>query len=113
MFLSHGRATVPLVLLWEWDRPKIVVTHWTGTVYEVIATSQVEEERSLLELRHVRSACDYRMRANWAWGRLLPGKLALYLPNSALCLHPAADFLIHHGPGGSRARRDGSAEPRL
>jgi IS605 OrfB family transposase len=57
LFLSNGHTNVPLILFWEWDRPKTVVVHWTGTEYEAIATYQVgedkpeEEERSLQERR--------------------------------------------------------------
>jgi IS605 OrfB family transposase len=57
LFLSNGRTNAPLVLFWQWERPKTVVVHWTGTEYEAIATYQVglekpaEEERSVEERR--------------------------------------------------------------
>jgi putative transposase len=43
LFLSNGRTNAPLVLFWEWERPKTVVVHWTGTEYEAIATYRVGE----------------------------------------------------------------------
>ena len=57
LILSNGRENAPLVLFWEWDRPKTVVIHWTGSEYEAIATYQIgqdlseEEEVSLQERR--------------------------------------------------------------
>ena len=36
--LSNGKQNAPLVLPWPWDLPQTVVVHWTGTVYEAIAT---------------------------------------------------------------------------
>jgi len=57
LILSNGRENAPLVLFWEWDLPKTVVIHWTGSQYEAIATYQIgkdlpqEEEVSLEERR--------------------------------------------------------------
>ncbi|HLH62475.1 MAG TPA: transposase [Ktedonobacteraceae bacterium] len=40
--LSNGKGNQPLILEWQWETPKTVVIHWTGTLYETIATYQVE-----------------------------------------------------------------------
>jgi putative transposase len=42
--LSNGRGNDPLVLDWQWELPKTVVIHWTGTQYEAIATYRIETE---------------------------------------------------------------------
>jgi putative transposase len=91
LVLSNGRSNAPLVLFWQWDQPKTVVVHWTGTQYEAIATYQVgeevpeEEERSLQERRaehtagidlgevHLAVSCDGE-RAHLLNGRLLRSK---------------------------------------
>jgi putative transposase len=91
LFLSNGRTNAPLVLFWEWERPKTVVVHWTGTEYEAIATYQVgegvpeEEERSVEERRaqhtagidlgevHLAVSCDGE-RAHLLNGRVLRSK---------------------------------------
>ncbi len=88
LFLSNGRTNAPLVLFWEWERPKTVVVHWTGTEYEAIATYQVgegvpeEEDQSLQERRaqhtagidlgevHLAVSCDGE-RAHLLNGRVL------------------------------------------
>jgi putative transposase len=91
LFLSNGRTNAPLVLFWEWERPKTVVVHWTGTEYEAIATYQVgegvpeEEDQSLQERRaqhtagidlgevHLAVSCDGE-RAHLLNGRVLRSK---------------------------------------
>src|SRR5258708_22501319 len=88
LFLSNGRTNAPLVLFWEWERPKTVVVHWTGTEYEAIATYRVgegvpeEEDQSLQERRaqhtagidlgevHLAVSCDGE-RAHLLNGRVL------------------------------------------
>jgi len=91
LFLSNGRTNAPLVLFWEWERPKTVVVHWTGTEYEAIATYRVgegvpeEEDQSLQERRaqhsagidlgevHLAVSCDGE-RAHLLSGRVLRSK---------------------------------------
>src|SRR6266566_4731732 len=61
LILSNGRGRVPLVLFWEWEIPKTVVIHWTGSQYEALATYQIgkdlpqEEDLSLQERRAERT----------------------------------------------------------
>jgi len=62
LILSNGRGKALLILFWEWDLPKTVVIHWTGSQYEALATYQIgqglpeEEEVSLQERRAEHSA---------------------------------------------------------
>lgn len=91
LILSNGRGKAPLVLSWEWDLPKTVVIHWTGSQYEALATYQIrkglpeEEEVSLderraahgagIDLGEVHPAVSYDgERAHLLNGRLLRSK---------------------------------------
>jgi putative transposase len=91
LILSNGRGKAPLVLFWQWELPKTVVIHWTGSQYEALAAYQIgkdlpqEEELSLQERRaertvgidlgevHPAVACDGQ-RTHLLNGRLLRSK---------------------------------------
>jgi putative transposase len=44
LILSNGKGNDPLILDWQFEMPKTVVIHWTGTEYEAIATYRMETE---------------------------------------------------------------------
>jgi len=44
LILSNGKGNDLLMLDWQWNEPKTVVIHWTGTQYEAIATYKLLSE---------------------------------------------------------------------
>jgi hypothetical protein len=89
LFLSNGRTNAPLVLFWEWERPKTVVVHWTGTEYEAIATYRVGEG---VPEQEVRSPEERRAEHTAGIDLVLQSQLARSSRGSERCLRRHQDL---------------------